>query len=68
MGELTPYFGGASMIYLKAKNGQVKQYKDHDTKTVAFLLDSGNWSRVSGLKDWTPYSPPKKAKKKTNKK
>ena len=56
------------MIYLKAKNGQVKEYKDHDTKTVAFLLDSGNWSRVSGLKDWTPYSPPKKAKKKTNKK
>ena len=56
------------MIYLKAKNGQVKQYKVHDTKTVAFLLDSGNWSRVSGLKDWTPYSPPKKAKKKTNKK
>ena len=55
------------MIYLKNLNGQVKEYKDHDTKTVAHLLESGKWTRVVGLKDWTPYVVPKKASKKTSK-
>jgi len=51
------------MIYLKAANGQVKEYKDHDTKTVEFLLDTGKWTRVKALKDNTPYSKPKNKKK-----
>ena len=55
------------MIYLKAKrHGQIKEYKDHDTKTVAFLLGTG-WSRVQGIKDPTPYSEPKKKSKKKSK-
>ena len=56
------------MVYLKGLNGQVKQYKDHDTKTVDFLLASGRWTRVKGLKDWKPYSEPKKTIKKPLKK
>lgn len=57
------------MIYLKHINGQVKEYKDHDTKTTDFLVDSGKWERVTGIKDWTPYKKVvKKINKKTNKK
>ena len=56
------------MIYLKAVNGQVKTYKDHDMKTIESLLTTGKWARVEGLKDVTPYSNPKAAKKKATKK
>ena len=56
------------MIYLKNLNSQVKEFKDSDTKTVDACVDSGRWTRVKGLKDWTPYSAPKKATKKTTKK
>ena len=56
------------MIYLKNLNSQVKEFKDNDTRTVDTLVDSGRWARVKGLKDWTPYSAPKKATKKTTKK
>jgi len=57
------------MIYLKNLNSQVKEFKDTDTKTVDVMVDSGRWARVSGLKDMTPYSAPKKtAKKKAKKK
>ena len=56
------------MIYLKNLNSQVKEFKDNDTKTVDSMIDSGRWTRVKGLKDWTSYSLPKKAKKKTAKK
>jgi len=55
------------MIYLKNLNGQVKEYKDHDVKTVNHMIDSGRWARVAGLKDSTPYSAPKKASKKSSK-
>ena len=55
------------MIYLKNANGQVKEYKDHDTKTINFLIETGKWTRVNGLKDSTPYSAPKKSKKKKSK-
>ena len=53
------------MIYLKNLNSQVREFKDHDMKTVNSLIDSGRWTRINGLKDWTPYSPPKKSKKKS---
>ena len=53
------------MIYLKNLNGQVKEYKEHDIKTVNSLLDSGRWARVQGRKDLTPYSKPKPKPKKT---
>ena len=56
------------MIYLKNLNSQVKEYKDNDTRTVESLIDSGRWTRVKGLKDWTPYSKPKKTNKKATKK
>jgi len=65
VGKLTPYYKGEFMIYLKNLNSQVKGYKDNDTRTVNTLLDSGRWTRVKGLKDCTPYSAPKKAKKKS---
>ena len=57
------------MIYLKNLNGQVREYKDQNTKTVNALIDSGRWTRVEGLKDCTPYDESKKrTKKKTTKK
>ena len=56
------------MIYLKNLNGQVKEMKDRDTRTIDSMVDSGRWARVKGLKDSTPYSSPKKATKKTTKK
>ncbi len=68
MGRPAPYLKGELMVYLKNLNSQVREFKDNDTRTVDEMVDSGRWTRVSGLKDWTPYSPPKKAKKKTNKK
>ena len=55
------------MIYLKNLNGQVRGYKDTDSKTVNGMIDSGRWVRVKGLKDITPYVKPK-AKKKSKKK
>ena len=51
------------MIYVKHLNGQVKSYKDHDMKTIEFLLDTGKWTRVKSLKDDTPYSTKKNKKK-----
>tara|TARA_Y100001963_G_C6694848_1_gene406475 strand:- start:663 stop:839 length:177 start_codon:yes stop_codon:yes gene_type:complete len=56
------------MIYLKDKKfGQVKEYKDGDTTTVEDLLATGNWLRVAGRKDVTPYSAPKSSKKTSEK-
>ena len=56
------------MVYLKNLNGQVREIKDRDTKTVDSMVDSGRWMRVQSRKDTTPYSTPKKATKKTTKK
>ena len=56
------------MIYLKNLNSQVRELKETDMRTVDSMVDSGRWTRVKGLKDWTPYSQPKKAKKKAAKK
>ncbi len=54
------------MIYLKnKKSGQVKEYKDGNTETVEDLLATGNWCRVTGRRDWTTYSAPKKTTKKS---
>ena len=55
------------MIYLKNLNSQVKEYKDSDTETVAALLDSGRWERITGRKDWTPYVAPKSSKEASKK-
>ena len=55
------------MIYLKNLNGQVKEYKDSDTKTVNYLLKSNNWKRIVDRKDLTDYSTPKKKTKKKSK-
>ena len=56
------------MIYLKAKrSGQVKEYKDGNTETVESLLGTGNWLRVQGRKNPTPYSAPKSSKKASKK-
>ena len=57
------------MIYLKNLNGQVKEHKNTDARTIEALLDSGRWTRVKGLKDTAPYAEPKKTiKKKTARK
>jgi hypothetical protein len=56
------------MIYLKNLNSQVREFKETDMRTVDSMVDSGRWARVKGLKDWTPYSKPKKTKKKATKK
>ena len=55
------------MIYLKNLNGQVKEYKDHDIKTVEHLLSTGKWTRIKGLKDWTDYSSSNASKKESKK-
>ena len=55
------------MIYIKNLNSQVKEYKDTDTETVAALLDSGRWERITGRKDWTPYVAPKSSKEASKK-
>tara|TARA_Y100000034_G_scaffold125388_1_gene174847 strand:- start:618 stop:833 length:216 start_codon:yes stop_codon:yes gene_type:complete len=59
---------GDFMIYLKNLNSQVREFKETDMRTVDSMVDSGRWTRVKGLKDWTPYSKPKKTKKKATKK
>ena len=60
------------MIYLKNLNGQIKEMKDRDARTIDSMVDSGRWVRVQGLKDTTPYAEPKKwyktKKKKSTKK
>ena len=56
------------MVYLKNLNGQVKEMKDRDARTIDSMVDSGRWVRVQGRKDSTPYSAPKKATKKSTKK
>ena len=56
------------MIYLKNLNGQIKEMKDRDARTIDSMVDSGRWVRVQGRKDSTPYSAPKKTAKKTTKK
>tara|TARA_R100000664_G_C2682252_1_gene89752 strand:- start:72 stop:260 length:189 start_codon:yes stop_codon:yes gene_type:complete len=61
------------MIYLKkisvnnpsGDNCQIKEYKDDDVKTIEFLLSTGQWERVEGLKSPKAYSAPKKSKKKS---
>ena len=61
------------MIYLKkisvnnpsGVNSQIKEYKDSDVKTIEFLLSTGQWERVQGLKNPKTYSAPKKSKKKS---
>jgi len=56
------------MIYLKNLNGQVREYKDTDTKTVSAFIDSGRWERVKGRKDSSPCVVAKKSVKKAAKK
>ena len=61
------------MIYLKNLNGQIREYKDHDSRTINTLISSGRWAKVVGGKDGTlcevPKSPePKKESKKATKK
>ena len=53
------------MIYLKNLNGQIREYKDGDIKTVNTLIDTGRWVKVQGRKDLSLYT---KTKKKTSKK
>ena len=56
------------MIYLKPKMfGQIKEYREGNS-TVEDLLNTGNWIRVQGRNNPTPYSAPKKATKKSTKK
>ena len=55
-------------IYLKNISGEVRDFKNIDDKSLKNLLDSSEWTRISGLKDMTPYSEPKKKTKKKAKK
>ena len=57
------------MIYLMNNIGQVKEYKEHDVKTIDSLVSSGRWKRVTGRKDTSLYEEPKKStpKKETKK-
>ena len=47
--------------------GQIKEYREGNS-TVKDLLNTGNWIRVQGRNNPTPYSAPKKATKKSTKK
>tara|TARA_R100000152_G_C6617435_1_gene69282 strand:- start:234 stop:410 length:177 start_codon:yes stop_codon:yes gene_type:complete len=56
-------------VYLKNINGEVRDFKNIDEKSLKNLLDSNEWVRVNGRKDITPYTEvKKKAKKKAKKK
>ena len=56
------------MIYLKNNSlDGIKVFKEYDTETVNHLLETGKWTRVKGLKDWTPYSESTSSKKKSKK-
>ena len=51
------------MIYLKNIGGNIATLKDSETKEAKNLIESGQWVRVNGMKDYTLYQEPKKKKK-----
>ena len=56
------------MIYLKNRlGGNIAMLRDSETKEMNNLLDSGQWYRVNGAKDYTPYVEKKAPKKKPKK-
>ena len=52
------------MIYLKNIGGNIAVLKDSDTKDAKNLIESGLWYRVNSRKDLTPFTNPKKDKRK----
>ena len=43
------------MIYLKDAGGSIRQLKDSETKDAGRLVDTGQWVRINGLKDFSEY-------------
>ena len=50
------------MIYLKNIGGNIATLRDSETKEAKNLIESGQWVRVNGMKDYTLYQEPKKKK------
>ena len=48
------------MIYLKNIGGNIATLRDSETKEAKNLIESGQWVRVNGMKDYTLYQEPKK--------
>ena len=44
------------MIYLKYAGGSIRQLKDSETKDAERLIDTGQWVRINGRKDFTEYA------------
>ena len=43
------------MIYLKDAGGSIRQLKDAETKDAERLVDTGQWIRINGRKDFSEY-------------
>ena len=43
------------MIYLKDAGGSIRQLKDAETKDAERLIDTGQWVRINGLKDFSEH-------------
>ena len=61
---MPPLLKGEFMIYLKNIGGDVRVLKDCDTKDVKNLIETGQWVRINGRKDFSSYSSPTKKTKK----
>ena len=43
------------MIYLKNSGGSIRELKDSETKAAERLVDTGQWVRINGRKDFSEY-------------
>ena len=43
------------MIYLKDSGGTIRLLKDSETKDAERLIDTGQWVRINGRKDFSEY-------------
>ena len=43
------------MIYLKDSGGTIRLLKDSETKDAERLIDTGQWIRINGRKDFSEY-------------
>ena len=55
------------MIYLKNSGGSIRELKDSETKDAERLVDTGQWVRINGRKDFSEYSVKKTSTSKKKK-
>ena len=55
------------MIYLKNSGGSIRELKDSETKDAERLVDTGQWVRINGRKDFSEYAVKKTSTSKKKK-